>query len=500
MKNISIQQVLSWLTGATLHSKTHISLKKTSYGVNTDTRTLRTNNIFVALKGERFDGHRFIGFAARNQAALALVNYDSEESIKQAANEMPFISVADTGIALQQLAAGYRRQFCLPLALVVGSNGKTTTKEMLNSIFRSHLMIQGNERAAHSTTGNFNNDVGLPLTLLKLNDYHRLSVIELGMNHPGETAQLASVAAPTIAIINNAQREHQEFMHTVEAVAQEHCAVIPALASEGIVVLPAQDAYVQIWRDCAASHQKKVIDFALHINGDTTPALVTGEIHSLDDSPIIQTVKINTPLGTAQIKLNIAGEHHVRNALAATAAAIAANIPLSSIVLGLQAFEPVKGRMQPHHITVLNYARDIQLIDDTYNANPDSVIAAIDMLSQIKKLQIRSVLVLGDMGEVGDQGIHFHTEAGLYAAAKGISVLYTVGDLMKHAHNAFKNSTGNGDKHTQHFANTAELQAALLAKQTLHSNDTVLIKGSRFMRMEFIVEALLNQKMTESKQ
>jgi UDP-N-acetylmuramoyl-tripeptide--D-alanyl-D-alanine ligase len=276
--------------------------------------------------------------------------------------------------------------------------------------------------------------------------------------------------------------------------------VIPALASEGIVVLPAQDAYVQIWRDCAASHQKKVIDFALHINGDTTPALVTGEIHSLDDSPIIQTVKINTPLGTAQIKLNIAGEHHVRNALAATAAAIAANIPLSSIVLGLQAFEPVKGRMQPHHITVLNYARDIQLIDDTYNANPDSVIAAIDMLSQIKKLQTRSVLVLGDMGEVGDQGILFHTEVGLYAAAKGISVLYTVGDLMKYAHNAFKNSTGNGDKHTQHFANTAELQAALLAKQTLHSNDTVLIKGSRFMRMEFIVEALLNQKMTESKQ
>lgn len=503
MRPISIQQLLSWLTKATLHSKTHFSLKKTSYGVTTDTRTLRANNLFVALKGERFDGHRFIGFSARNQAGIALVNYDSDELVKQHSNAMPLIFVPNTGLALQELAAGYRRQFNLPLTVVVGSNGKTTTKEMLYSISKAHLMTQNNERAVHATIGNFNNDIGLPLTLLKLNDHHRLSIIELGINHPGETAQLAQIAAPTIAIINNAQREHQEFMHTVEAVAIEHAAVIPALSADGTVILPAQDTYIDIWRTCAIKHEKKIIDFSLHTNEDKTPALVTGKIKPADHlsesfSSITQTITIHTPIGSADVILNIAGEHHVRNALAATAAAIAANIPLSSIVLGLQAFEPIKGRMQPHFIKKIDQATSIQLIDDTYNANPDSVIAAIDMLNDFcaKQPHTRTVLVLGDMGEVGNQGVRFHTEIGVYAANQGICGLYTVGDLMQHAHIAFKeviNMDKPSKKHAQHFENIAKLQAALLSEKILQDKDLILIKGSRFMRMEFIVDALLDQ-------
>jgi UDP-N-acetylmuramoyl-tripeptide--D-alanyl-D-alanine ligase len=331
----------------------------------------------------------------------------------------------------------------------------------------------------------------LPLTLLRLNDFHKLSVIELGMNHPGETAQLAAIAAPTIAIINNAQREHQEFMLTVEAVAEEHAAVIPALADKGTVVFPAQDTYVKVWRDSAAKHHKQVIDFALHTATDTTPALVTGSIQTntaANTNHAAQTIVLKTPLGEATIGLNIAGEHHARNALAAASVAIAAGLPLSSVVAGLQAFEPVKGRMQQHSAMVAGKA--ICVIDDSYNANPDSVAAAISVLSGVQTG--RSVLVLGDMGEVGNQGPQFHAEAGEKAAAQGVAVFYTVGDLMKNGHAAFTQNL-KAPQIARHFASAGELQTALIAEGTLQSGDTVLVKGSRFMRMEFVVEALLGK-------
>jgi UDP-N-acetylmuramoyl-tripeptide--D-alanyl-D-alanine ligase len=489
MKPISLQQALCWINGATLYSRVHVPLTTTCSGINTDTRTLQSNHVFVALKGEQFDGHRFIDFAARQQAMAAVVSYDNQAMAVKGAGNMPLIFVPDTAKALQEIAQGYRQQFHLPLTVVVGSNGKTTTKEMIHSIFKMHLSAQGNVRKSHSTAGNFNNDIGLPLTLLTLNEHHALSVIELGMNHPGETATLARVAAPTIAIINNAQREHQEFMHTVEAVAQEHAAVIPALVKEGTVVIPAQDAYVQIWRDSAAKHHKKVIDFALHVADDKTPAIVTGCVLVAHDPHRVlhaaQTLSITTPLGKAVVGLSIAGQHHARNALAATSVALAAGIPLPSIVLGLQAFEPVKGRMQ-QHVVVLG-SQTIHLIDDTYNANPDSVVAAINVLNASHR---RKVLVLGDMGEVGDQGEMFHIEAGTQAALANIDVFYTTGQLMQYAHAAFKAHPYALNKLARHFESAVDLQAAVLSEGVLCADDLVLVKGSRFMRMESIVNAL----------
>jgi UDP-N-acetylmuramoyl-tripeptide--D-alanyl-D-alanine ligase len=479
MKPISLQQALLWIRHATLHTKHYTWEKRsTSYGVNTDTRTLRSGQLFVALQGDRFDGHRFIGLAARHGAAAAVVAFDSPELNAQDAGDMPLLRVPHTGKALQELAAGYRQQFQIPLTVIVGSNGKTTAKEMIHSIFKAHCATMGNERATHCTVGNFNNEIGLPLTLLRLNDYHRYSTVELGMNHPGETAVLAAIAAPTIALINNAQREHQEFMQTVEAVALEHSAVIAALSQDGIAVIPAQDAYVAVWRHAAKAASKRVIDFALNSGIDTTPAAITG---TRIEHGLSQTLHVQTPQGATTIALNTAGEHNARNALAAIAVATAAGIPLASIVAGLESFSPVKGRMQQHTATVNGAA--ITVIDDSYNANPDSVAAAIRVLAPLGK---RSVLILGDMGEVGDQGAAFHTEAGADASAQGVAALYTLGDLCKHAYTAFKAS----GKPCQHFADAVAMNA-FLTGGALQAGSTVLVKGSRFMRMEMTVDALL---------
>jgi UDP-N-acetylmuramoyl-tripeptide--D-alanyl-D-alanine ligase len=307
------------------------------------------------------------------------------------------------------------------------------------------------------------------------------------MNHAGETAVLAAIASPTIALINNAQREHQEFMQTVEAVAVEHSAVIPALADGGTVVLPAQDTYIALWRSTAAASGKRVIDFALHSAADTCEAMVTG---TRMEQGLNQTLTISTPLGAATVKLNTAGEHNARNALAATAVAVAAGIPLTSIVAGLELFSPVKGRMQQHTAPLSGGGEGstITVIDDSYNANPDSVDAAIQVLHQQSQQSGRTVLVLGDMGEVGDQGETFHREAGQQAAQRNINALYTVGTLCQHAYKAFEAS----GKLCQHFADTTALTAFLLGG-ALQENDTVLVKGSRFMRMEFTVDALLGK-------
>jgi UDP-N-acetylmuramoyl-tripeptide--D-alanyl-D-alanine ligase len=482
MKPITLSQLLTWLPGATLKTSRHTPLDRAGcYGVNTDTRSLRANNLFVALKGERFDGHRFLRIANHQAAGAMVVNYDAPEISNLAGFDAPLILVPHTGKALQALAQGYRGQFQIPLVVVVGSNGKTTAKEMIHSIFKAHCQALGKDSASHCTVGNFNNEIGLPLTLLQLNQQHSYSTVELGMNHPGETAVLAAIAAPSIALINNAQREHQEFMQTVEAVALEHADVIAALSADGVAVLPAQDTYIALWRKQAALHNKRVIDFALHSAQDTTSAMVTG---TRNEHGLSQTLTVTTPAGKATIQLNTAGEHNARNALAAIAVAIAAGIPLRSIVDGLQVFEPVKGRMQQHRMG------QTTLIDDSYNANPDSVAAAIRVLAP---LGAHSVLVLGDMGEVGDQGVAFHREAGTDAAAQGIAALYTIGELSAHAHSAFSAS----GKPCQHFADAASLNT-FLSNGAIPAGSTVLVKGSRFMRMDLTVDALLSRQDSAS--
>jgi UDP-N-acetylmuramoyl-tripeptide--D-alanyl-D-alanine ligase len=427
--------------------------------VSTDSRTAGPGDLFIAIKGDRFDAHNFLPQVAQRGIAAALVTRTPDDF------SVPAIKVKDTRVALGALAHGWRKRFTLPLVAVTGSNGKTTVKEMIASIFAAAV----GENARLATAGNFNNDIGLPLTLFRLNETHKLAVIELGMNHPGETETLGKIAAPTVAVVNNAQREHQEFMATVEAVALEHASVIHSLAANGTAVFPADDKYASIWRVAATGNP--ILDFALHTDTSQVAAAVTG---TLDGT----LVKIITPEGSLEVALHVLGEHNARNALAATAAALAANVSLDTIKRGLEAFEPVKGRLQVKR-AVLKPLEGATVIDDTYNSNPDSMRAAIDVLASQPSPR---VLVMGDMGEVGDQGAAFHREVGAYAAQRGIDALYALGDASIDSTKAF-GAAG------QHFTDITSLIAALTSAG-FGPDATFLAKGSRFMQMERVVDAV----------
>jgi len=418
-------------------------------GVSTDTRTLKSGDLFVALRGERFDGHAFLSQAKAAGAVAAMVDrhYGGEFP-------MPVVVVGDTKRALGALARGWRERFAPALIAVTGSNGKTTVKEMLASILRAHA----GDRAVLATAGNLNNDIGLPLTLLRLDDGHRWCAIELGMNHRGEIAYLAAIAQPSVALVNNAQREHLEFMNSVDEVAAENASVYGALPPHGVAVVNADDPHAGVFRRAALA--RRVVDFGIEAK-----AMVTGS-YSL--KPLLSELVVKTPEGEANATLAIPGLHNVRNALAAAACAHAAGIGLKSIGDGLTRFRPYTGRLQ-----IKRAASGATVIDDSYNANPDSVRAAIDVLASCPA---PTVLVLGDMGEVGTQGAQFHREVGAYAAAKKISQLLAIGEATKHAVDSF----GPG---ARHFEKVEELVSNI-------KGNSILVKGSRFMRMERVVTAL----------
>jgi len=425
--------------------------------VTTDTRLLAPGDLFVALKGERWDGHDFVATALAQGAAAALV---AEERAAGLSGHL--VVVADPLAALGRLAAHWRSRFALPVIVVVGSNGKTTVKEMLASILRAHFGDEG----VLATRGNLNNAIGLPLTLLGLTERHRAAAIELGMNHPGETATLAAVAQPTVALVNNAQREHQEFMRSIADVAEEHAALVRALPATGTAVLNADDAHVGVWRAAARAAGCRVVDFGLDHE-----AAVTGR-HA--PAPAGGVVDVATPTGTATVRLAAPGRHNAANALAAAAAAIAVGVPLAAVVRGLEAFRPVAGRLVTRAAP-----GDVTVVDDTYNANPDSVRAAIDVLASMPGPRW---LVLGDMGEVGAAGPAFHREVGAYAKVRGIDALLAAGAAAGDSAAAF----GAG----------AEAHASVEALLRRLADDpprraTVLVKGSRFMRMERVVAALV---------
>lgn len=422
--------------------------------VHTDTRTLQAGDFFVALKGERFDANAFLGQAQASGAAAALAHGGLEQA------GLPGLEVPDTLAALGALGTGWRAQFELPLIGVTGSNGKTTVTQMIASILRAW---KGD--AAFATQGNFNNDIGVPLMLLRLTAQHQAAVIELGMNHPGEIAQLAAMARPTVALVNNAQREHLEFMHTVQAVAEENGSVFAALPSDGVAVFPAADVYSPLWRGLAGT--RRCITFGE--DGDVYCTEARWEQGGW-------SVTLSTPAGTARCRLHIAGRHNVTNALAAAACAIAAGAPLQAVEQGLEAFVPVKGRSRAFEVSVAG--RAITVVDDSYNANPDSMRAAIDVLAALPAPQL---LVMGDMGEVGDQGPAFHAEAGAHARDAGIAQVYALGALTSHAAKACGPAA-------RHFEDMASLLEAV--HTALPQLGSVLVKGSRFMKMERVVEAI----------
>ena len=430
--------------------------------VHSDTRSLRAGDLFVALKGERFDAHDFLAGARRAGATAAL----AEHGLAQAG--LGGLEVDDSLAALQALAAGWRTRHAGALIAVAGSNGKTTVTQMTAALLRAWL-----GEAAFATAGNLNNHIGVPLTLLGLRAVHRAAVVELGMNHPGEIARLAALAAPTVALVNNAQREHQEFMAGVEAVARENGAVISALGSAGTAVFPAGDAYAPLWRDLAGA--RRVLTFAIdgdEPDGRPAQADVRAHVAWKDDH---WALALRTPLGACEAVLHLPGRHNVANALAAVACAIAAGLPLDAVPRGLAAFEPVQGRSQVRRL--LLRGREVTLVDDSYNANPDSVRAAIDVLASLPRPHW---LVLGDMGEVGEQGIDFHREVGAYAKARGIESLWTLGSLATHAAEAHGRA--------RHFTDMASLLVALASEPHFKS---MLVKGSRFMKMERVAAALV---------
>lgn len=457
---MDLRQIVQWLPASTLVGDARQRVTR----VHTDTRSLQPGDLFVAIRGDNFDGNQFLAQARAGGAVAALAH---DAALLHAAG-LPGIVVSDTRHALGLLATRWREQFSLPLIAVTGSNGKTTVTQMLATILRQWMA-----EAALATQGNFNNDIGLPLTLLRLRAHHRIAVVELGMNHPGEIALLAGMAQPTVALINNAQREHLEFMATVEAVAQENGAVIDALPAAGVAVFPQGDVYAPMWR--ARAGQRLSLAFAIAPASDVELlADVRAELPQWDRGA--WNIRAHTPVGALQFTLPMPGMHNVHNALAAASCAVAAGVPLAQIVAGLQAFEPVKGRTHSHAMRW--GARSVTLVDDSYNANPDSVDAALELLASLPSPRL---MVLGDMGEVGDQGPAFHGQAGAKARALGIESLFTIGALSVHAAASFPGAR-------QHDG-MPELITAVRAQMPAVAS--VLVKGARFMRMERVVEALI---------
>jgi UDP-N-acetylmuramoyl-tripeptide--D-alanyl-D-alanine ligase len=454
---MTLAQLASMLPGARLVGDSAMPLLR----VHTDTRSLQPGDLFVALRGERFDANDLLPLA-RDAGAVAALAERGLEAAGLAGVEVP-----DTRLALGQLAGAWRLRFHGPLVAVTGSNGKTTTTQMLASVFGAHW-----PQSSLATEGNFNNDIGLPLTLLRLRAHHQAAVAELGMNHPGEIAYLSSIARPTVALVNNAQREHQEFMHTVEAVARENGEVLRTLAAQGVAVFPADEPYAALWAGMAG--HARCMRF-------TTDAAVPAEVKLVraDWTGAGWQVQVQTPEGRLNYPLRLAGEHNVRNSLAVVACALAAGVPTQAIEAGIANFEPVKGRSRVWQAALESGVaqRLLTVVDDTYNANPDSVRAAIDMLA---KLPGPRLLVLGDMGEVGDQGPAFHAEAGAYAREQGIEQIFALGHQCAETVKSFAGG--------RHFNDYETLEAALL--QALPHSASVLVKGSRFMKMERATAAI----------
>jgi len=432
--------------------------------VSSDSRKIQPGDLFIALRGEHFDGYEFAATAMQSGAVAALVNADSYEAHPTAlGTQFSILLVADTRLALGQLAAYWRRQFDIPLAAITGSNGKTTVKEMLASILHA---AAGSGNAVLSTQGNFNNDIGMPLTLLRLNARHRYAVIEMGMNHPGEIDYLTQIASPDIALITNASGAHLEGLGSVEAVARAKGEIFAGLGAKGTALINADDEHAPLWRTLAGSHP--LLEFGLGGQAD-----VTGQWQPLGAGLRLDA---HTPSGDFSADLQVPGAHNARNALAATAAAIALNVPLEVIVRGLEEFGGVAGRLQrkaARHGAVL--------IDDTYNANPASMRAAIEVLAQsaVEKPAGKRVFVMGDMGELGDNAAALHAEIGTAARSAGIEKLYALGALSVNAVRAF----GCG---AEYFERIEDLHKAL--EDELDADATVLVKGSRFMKMERVVQ------------
>lgn len=437
--------------------------------VSTDTRTLKPGALFFALEGANFDGAKFLK-AAKDKGAAAAVVRAGAVNAKEAS--LVCVEVPDTLAALQQWSAYWRGQWAGKMIAVTGSNGKTTVKQMISTVLDAAVGAE----CAWATPGNLNNHIGVPLSVLGLKPEHRIAVLELGMNHPGEIPVLAAIARPDIALVNNAQREHQEFMKSVAAVAHENGQVFAALPANGIAVFPRDPEHEPIWKRLAGN--RRCIRFGFESSA-AAPDFQGEELSVRWADSSKSTLEIHFPSGQlSMVRPQGTGEHFALNAIAAAACAWAASISPSVIANALAKFEPVAGRGRK-----LGLAGGGILVDDTYNANPDSVRAAIDALGTLPMPQ---ALVLGDMGEVGDQGEAFHCEVLRYADEKKIDAIWLHGQSMARANS----QTGVGRHFDQIEPLVSDLRGWLDRQHARGQQPSVWAKGSRFMKMERVVEAL----------
>jgi len=451
LKPLRLSEIAAPLKGQLLGADAEFS------AVGTDSRALQPGQLFIALSGPRFDGHTYLAQVAEAGAAAALV----ERVVPNLA--LPQLLVADTRLALGQLAALNRRAYHGPLVAITGSSGKTTVKELLASVLRA--AYQDANAAVLATRGNLNNDLGVPLTLLELGPEHRAAVIEMGASRLGEIAYSVGLAQPHVAIISNAGTAHVGEFGGPEKIVEAKGEILDGLDSDGVAVLNLDDPAFARWQTRAA--QRSVLSFSL---GNPRADFYADQLAR--DIRGCEAFSLHGPFGSARIQLNLLGRHNVANALAAAAAAHVLSVPLVSIIAGLQGLTPVKGR------GVAQLASNgVRVIDDSYNANPVSMCAAVDILAGFSG---RTLLVVGDMGELGEWAEQGHREVGTYAAGK-VSALYAVGPLMLHAVHAF-------GAQGRHFANQGALLQALAAEQG--ADTTILIKGSRSAAMDNIVTAL----------
>jgi len=427
--------------------------------VSTDSRNISAGDLFVALHGDKFDGSQYVSLAAEKGAVAALVNAESYHGVTM---PCPIVLVKDTRLALGKLSGYWRDQFAIPVVGITGSNGKTTVKEMLTAILRE---ATGSDDAVLATQGNFNNDIGMPLTLLRLRKQHRYAVIEMGMNHAGEIDYLTRLASPDVAIITNAGSAHIANLGSLEAIAQAKGEIFAGLSKQGTAIINADENFAAMWRVLAGSHP--LIEFAVEAQAPVSA--------KAKHSDFMELIDVVTPLGNFSAKLHVPGLHNVRNALAATAAATALKVQSETIAAGLEKFSGVAGRLQRR--TALHGA---VVIDDSYNANPASLRAAIQVLTQATGIKI---LVLGDMGELGIEAARMHTEMGAEARELGVNKLFALGELSSYAVKEF-GAAG------RHFSSLEALLEAL--QPELKKDCTVLVKGSRFMQMERVVKYLVN--------